>query len=137
MRLGLVVNPIAGMGGKVALKGSDDPEILAVARARGAEPAAPARAIEALKTVAAAADEGLELFAYPGEMGEQEARAAGLDAEVLGAIGPVTTKRTAPPPSPSAPHRPPPRPPPPRTPRPVPKRTRPRGPPAPHTKASR
>jgi len=91
MRLGLVVNPIAGMGGKVALKGSDDPVILARARARGAEPAAPARAIEALRTVAAAADGGLELFAYPGEMGEQEARAVGLDAEVLGAIGPVTT----------------------------------------------
>jgi predicted polyphosphate/ATP-dependent NAD kinase len=91
MRLGLVVNPIAGIGGKVALKGSDDPEILAVARARGAEPAAPARAIEALRTVAAAADGDLVLFSYPGEMGEQEAGAAGLHTEVLGAIGSVTT----------------------------------------------
>jgi predicted polyphosphate/ATP-dependent NAD kinase len=91
MRLGLVVNPIAGMGGKVALKGSDDPEILARARARGAEPAAPARAIEALRTVGAAADGGVEIFSYPGEMGAHEARAAGLDAEVLGAIGKVTT----------------------------------------------
>jgi predicted polyphosphate/ATP-dependent NAD kinase len=30
--LGLVVNPIAGMGGRFALKGSDDPELLAAAR---------------------------------------------------------------------------------------------------------
>ncbi len=90
MRLGLVVNPIAGMGGRVALKGSDDPELVAAARARGAEPVAPARAIEALRTLAAAGD-GLVLLASPGEMGEREAREAGLDVQVLGTIGPVTT----------------------------------------------
>jgi len=87
MRLGLVVNPIAGMGGRVALKGSDDPELLAVARARGAEPAAPARAVEALRAIAAASDGGLVLFSYAGEMGELEARAAGLDTEVLFLLG--------------------------------------------------
>ena len=91
MRLGLVVNPIAGMGGRVALKGSDDPDLLAAARARGAEPVAPARAIEALSTIASAGDGALVLFSYPGEMGEHEAHAAGLDTEVLGTIGPVTT----------------------------------------------
>ena len=91
MRLGLVVNPIAGMGGRVALKGSDDPELVARARARGAVPVAPARAIETLRTIGSAADGGLVLFSYPGEMGELEAREAGLDVEVLGSIGPVTT----------------------------------------------
>ena len=91
MRLGLVVNPIAGMGGSVALKGSDDPELLAVARARGAAPAAPARAVEALRAVAAAGADGLVLLSYAGEMGEVEAGVAGLDTEVLGATGPVTT----------------------------------------------
>jgi len=90
VRLGLVVNPIAGMGGRVALKGSDDPEPLAAARERGAVPIAPARATEALRPLAALED-GLEVLAYPGEMGEQEARSAGLEPTVLGSIGAVTS----------------------------------------------
>ena len=69
MRLGLVVNPIAGMGGRVALKGSDDPELVAAARARGAEPVAPTRAIEALRTVAAAGDGDLVLVVLSGRDG--------------------------------------------------------------------
>lgn len=40
-RIGLVVNPIAGMGGRVGLKGTDD--VVDQARAAGAEPVAPRR----------------------------------------------------------------------------------------------
>jgi predicted polyphosphate/ATP-dependent NAD kinase len=90
VRLGLVVNPIAGMGGRVALKGSDDPEQLAAARARGAVPVAPERATVALQRLVAARD-GLELLTYPAEMGELEARRAGLEPDVVGSIGAVTT----------------------------------------------
>ena len=90
MRLGLVVNPIAGMGGRVALKGTDDPELLAAARARGAVPIAPSRATDALRPLAAVGDV-LELLAYAGEMGELEARSAGLSPTVLGSIGAVTS----------------------------------------------
>ncbi|HEY7003707.1 MAG TPA: ATP-NAD kinase family protein [Gaiellaceae bacterium] len=91
MRLGLVVNPIAGMGGRVALKGSDDPELVAAARARGAKPVAAPRAIQALRTIAAAGSGDLVLLSYSGEMGEHEAREAGLDVDVVGTIGRVTT----------------------------------------------
>ena len=89
MLLGLVVNPIAGMGGRFALKGSDDPELLAAARERGASPVAPQRAVEALRSLAPVR-ERLKLT-YPGEMGETEARAAGLEPVVVGSIGAVTS----------------------------------------------
>ena len=41
MRLGLVVNPIAGMGGRLAFKGSDDVALVAAARERGASSGRP------------------------------------------------------------------------------------------------
>ncbi|MXR20623.1 N-acetylglucosamine-1-phosphate uridyltransferase, partial [Halobacterium sp. PCN9] len=44
--VGVVVNPIAGMGGRVGLKGTDDK--VEEARERGAEQRAPDRAREAL-----------------------------------------------------------------------------------------
>jgi predicted polyphosphate/ATP-dependent NAD kinase len=92
VRLGLVVNPIAGMGGRLALKGSDDVALVAAARERGESPVAPARAMEALRPLAALAGE-LEVLAYAGAMGEEEARGASLTPTVVGSTGPVTTAR--------------------------------------------
>jgi len=80
--LGLIVNPIAGMGGRVALKGTDGAETLREALARGAEPVAPRRAAEALAQRAPLAS-GLELLVWSEEMGAREVRAAGLACRVL------------------------------------------------------
>src|SRR5581483_8674659 len=77
-------------GGRFALKGSDDPQLLEAARARGAVPVAPARALDALRPLAAHSDR-LEVLASAGEMGEDEATSAGIEPEVLGSARTATS----------------------------------------------
>jgi len=81
-KIGLIVNPIAGMGGSTALKGTDGAAILARARALGAEPLAPARARRALARLAADAG-GFPILAAPGTMGADVAKAAGFDVQAI------------------------------------------------------
>jgi predicted polyphosphate/ATP-dependent NAD kinase len=81
LRLGLIVNPLAGIGGAVGLKGSDGASTVRAARERGAEPRAHARAVRALGVLAPFAD-SLELYAGAGDMGEEAAREAGLACTV-------------------------------------------------------
>lgn len=85
-RLGLIVNPIAGMGGSVGLKGTDGATVLAEARARGAVPRASDRTAAALARLEPAR-ERIELLAGPGDMGAAAARAAGFDAAIIGGAG--------------------------------------------------
>lgn len=86
-RLGLVVNPIAGMGGRVALKGTDGPAAVRAARRLGAQEVAPERARRALERLAAAGP-AVHVVAAPGVMGADLARAAGLEVESTGALPP-------------------------------------------------
>jgi predicted polyphosphate/ATP-dependent NAD kinase len=83
-RLGLLVNPIAGMGGRVALKGTDGERALRVARERGAVPVAPQRAERALRRLAAGGP-ALRVLAAPGTMGADLAATAGLEVETTAA----------------------------------------------------
>jgi predicted polyphosphate/ATP-dependent NAD kinase len=89
-RLGLIVNPLAGIGGAVGLKGSDGALIVAEARARGAEPRAHARAVRALR-VLASLGERIRVYAGAGVMGEDAAREAGLALERVGDKIPAQT----------------------------------------------
>ena len=84
-KLGVIVNPIAGMGGRVGLKGSDGREILREARGLGATPESPRRAMEALKVLSKIKDT-IELITYPAEMGEDVCRKAGFSPRVIGSI---------------------------------------------------
>lgn len=85
MNVGLLVNPIAGMGGRVGLKGTDG--VVEEAIRRGATPVAPGRALEfltALESVLGSklGDE-IGLITCPGTMGEDVAQEAGLRHEVI------------------------------------------------------
>ena len=76
MHVGVAVNPVAGMGGRVGLKGTDGK--VAEAVERGAEPRAPARAKRTLDRLAAVAPEAsVSVAADP--MGESIVREAGFD----------------------------------------------------------
>jgi len=94
-RLGIIVNPVAGIGGAVALKGSDGAETVALARARGAVPQAPMRAARALRGLAASAGT-IEVLAAPGVMGADLARVAGLAVTTTGPVAerPTTAEDT-------------------------------------------
>ena len=83
--LGLIVNPVAGVGGRVGLKGSDGPEVLRRALELGAAREAPRRARLALERLVRLKGE-IGVLAWPGEMGEDEARAVGLEPQVLGSL---------------------------------------------------
>jgi len=82
MKLGFIVNPIAGMGGRVGLKGTDG--VFKEAIARGAKPVAPQRAVEFLQKLKTnKEDVNIELVTCPKTMGEQEAIEASFSAQIL------------------------------------------------------
>lgn len=82
MKIGFLVNPIAGMGGKVALKGTDGEETLRRALALGASPVAPLRAAEAVRFFAPYS-EGHLFFSPSGSMGGEILRAYGISPQIL------------------------------------------------------
>ncbi len=88
--LGLIVNPIAGIGGRVGLKGSDGLETLKKAKELGARETSPGRATEALKKLIPLKDQ-IELITYPKEMGEDEARSIGFKPHIIGTIKTLET----------------------------------------------
>ena len=92
MRLGVLVNPIAGMGGRVGLKGTDGK--VAEARQRGAEPRAPERA-RRMFTRLAERDTEIDLLVAGEPMGAAEARGAGFEPEIVFEPGTNTAETTA------------------------------------------
>jgi len=84
-RVGLIVNPLAGIGGRVGLKGSDGTAIVERALALGAVPAAGARAAETLSHLRDLASV-IDLGTYPAEMGAEIARETGFEPAVLGSL---------------------------------------------------
>ncbi|MDD4653424.1 MAG: ATP-NAD kinase family protein [Methanothrix sp.] len=89
-KIGFVINPIAGMGGSVGLKGTDG--LADDAAARGAKPLAATRARLCLQLIFAKA-KGLHFYAASGEMGECELEQSGLSFEVVHKAGEISSSQ--------------------------------------------
>jgi len=89
-KLGFIVNPVAGIGGKVGLKGSDGTETLKKAMELGAVPESGKKALVTMKALAEVAGE-FDIYTYPREMGEDICKAAGLNYTVIGEINSGST----------------------------------------------
>lgn len=82
-RLGLIINPLAGLGGRAALKGSDD--VADQALAMGVEPLAQQRVKVSLQALLPLRDQ-LQIFAAPGLMGAALLEEMGFAHEVIGEL---------------------------------------------------
>ena len=91
-KIGLIINPLAGLGGSVALKGSDG--MAEQALALGAEPRALQRSSLALAELVALKDH-VTIYTVSGDMGETVCRSLGLPFEVCyQAASPSTAEDT-------------------------------------------
>lgn len=81
-RVGLIVNPIAGMGGRVGLKGTDGTDAVRRALQLGAVPEAAAKTVRALEKLVPIKEE-LLIVTCAGEMGETAARQLGFATEIV------------------------------------------------------
>jgi len=92
-KLGLVINPIAGIGGSVALKGSDGVGVAEQAMALGATAKSNARASLALEILLPYKD-NMTIYTVSSDMGESTAKALGFTTQVVHQVeNEVTTER--------------------------------------------
>ncbi|GAA5316513.1 MAG: ATP-NAD kinase family protein [Candidatus Pelagadaptatus aseana] len=84
LHIGFILNPLAGVGGPAALKGSDDSQLVAEAIAQGAELRAPERALRCLQSLTTEQRAAITLATFAGALGEDIAREAGFDPVILG-----------------------------------------------------
>lgn len=89
-KIGLIINPVAGIGGAVGLKGSDGEDIQHLAAERGAKPRSPFRTAMALNEVLDWRDK-IVIYAGPGKMGEDTADNLGFETVIVGSTDDVTT----------------------------------------------
>lgn len=79
-KLGLIINPLAGLGGSVALKGSDN--MAEQALAMGAKAKAGLRTLTALSGLADLKNQ-IQVFTCPADMGENVVQELGWDYELI------------------------------------------------------
>lgn len=82
-RVGIIVNPIAGMGGSVGLRGTDGDAYLK-ALERGAKPVSPQRALDFLNSIRS---NQFELVVARGIMGEEVVKVSRQRSKLVGTLG--------------------------------------------------
>ena len=94
-KLGLIINPIAGVGGKVGLKGSDGSVTVEDALKKGGVFESNFRTLQALNELKSIKND-IELITFPSEMGQDAAEKSGFNPKVIGEIisGRTTKKNT-------------------------------------------
>lgn len=93
-RLGILINPLAGLGGPVALKGSDGAEIVAKAFECGAVAKAEQRCAEALQELLPFKSR-LDMLTVPGVMGGNLLTVLGFSHRLLPDVVPLTNTSSA------------------------------------------
>lgn len=88
--LGFIVNPVAGMGGAVGLKGTDGKDILRKAIELGAKPVSPKKANTFLYELSTRM-KNVKLVVGGGSMGEKEAIRSGFEYSICGKTKKLTS----------------------------------------------
>ncbi|WFO74584.1 ATP-NAD kinase family protein [Desulfurococcaceae archaeon MEX13E-LK6-19] len=91
IRLGFIVNPIAGMGGRVGLKGTDG-EAYRIALKKGAKPVSPERARVFLESLTL---DDIALYVAPGPMGWDIVSKTRHRDKVVEVVGSITGSETS------------------------------------------
>lgn len=89
-RLGLIINPVAGVGGSVALKGSDGDNTAELAMQLGAVAKSNDRAQVALEMILDR-QQDMDIFTVSGDMGQTLCQKLGLEHQVVYQAAAVTT----------------------------------------------
>ena len=84
-KIGLIINPVAGIGGPAGMKGSDGAEVQRIAKELGIHSAAAERTKVVLKSLALVKEQ-VQLYTAPAEMGETAAKEMNFTPIVVGAI---------------------------------------------------
>lgn len=88
--IGVIVNPVAGMGGSVGLKGTDGEDIYEKALELGALPVTPGRTEDLLQNIKEL--DYIELITAPGKMGEDIVQSQNIPYQVVGSINEKTSE---------------------------------------------
>ncbi len=89
-KIGLIVNPVAGMGGKVGLKGTDG-KMYKKALELGAKPVTPKRTKTLLSYIKN--KDKISLVVAPGKMGKEYVKAFDIPFTVVGKVGKVVSAK--------------------------------------------